>query len=350
MIFSNLLLASIVVTSIFGHRALASSTDSAALMALVDDLNERYRSGKPTNNFGEAGIFLRIIDSFCGGADPNAPPCDYNMANSPPGTILSSTFLGESMKKPNFAVSLKNDMFDTPKDYGDEIPIFESWNKSGPFGPAAGVIYFPCAAEKATRCMWPVDGNTDRRNLTCSRQDPDALNGIFSVKGCTECAAEQSGVISAEDNPITNRAVGRFDDMPNDRTNTTSLQIELLLNRENINMTFDDIFETSGSLTKMKERESPSSCDLCKSSSVWNVEESFFNWVVVMNEAKWYEGPGYYSLLDQEDTSSLIQPRNELKEMMEAQARHFGVNRKYTDDVPKFVIGNEFAMDEDTIQ
>ena len=72
---------------------------------------------------------------------------------------------------------------------------------------------------------------------------------MMNVKGCKQCVAEESSVLLAEDNPInpiTNRSVARFDDMPNDMAYTTSLQIDLLYNRAN-NMTIGDIFETTGS-------------------------------------------------------------------------------------------------------
>ena len=76
-----------------------------------------------------------------------------------------------------------------------------------------------------------------------------------------------------------------------------------------------------------------------------------FNWELVLYEVKWYEGPGYYIVLDQDDSSSLVEPRNELKEMMEAQATYFGVNRDYSADVATPGIGwNEFAIDGDTMK
>ena len=62
LIFSHrevwLFYAAIIVISTFGHFALASS-------AMVDDLNERYINGQPSNDFGMAGIFLRMIDGIC---------------------------------------------------------------------------------------------------------------------------------------------------------------------------------------------------------------------------------------------------------------------------------------------
>ena len=52
---------------------------------------------------------------------------------------------------------------------------------------------------------------------------------------------------------------------------------------------------------------------------------------------RWYEGPGYYSGIDSvEDLSPTpIEPRNELKEMLEAQAQYFKRDGQY----------NEFAID-----
>ena len=136
--------------------------------------------------------------------------------------------------------------------------------------------------------------------------------------------------------------------------NATSLQIELLYNRAN-NMTYDDIFEVSGNVTKLK-RGLSSSCELCTSSALPSLQGTFdeklLNEFMLLWEGRWYEGPGYYSLLDEEDTSSLIEPKNELKEMMDAQATYFGINRDYSIDAIYTVplTYNEFAINGDTIQ
>lgn len=219
MIFSNLLLATTVI--VFIGQALASSSSSTAdneatLMAMIDNLNDRYANGKPSNDYNEAGIFLRMIDSICNPIQtPGTPPCDYNLANSPPATLFGGTVVQELQdKKPDLVTSLKNNMFDTPisDEYGDEISIFESWGLNGDlaYGPAAGFIWFPCAAEKATRCFWPSDGSSDGRPLTCSRMD---IN-LNSFEGCEECFVNEGPVLLAEDNLITNKSIGRYDDMP----------------------------------------------------------------------------------------------------------------------------------------
>lgn len=120
-------------------------------------------------------------------------------------------------------------------------------------------------------------------------------------------------------------------------------------------MTYDDIFEVSGNVTKLK-RGLSSSCELCTSSALPSLQGTFdeklLNEFMLLWEGRWYEGPGYYSLLDEEDTSSLIEPKNELKEMMDAQATYFGINRDYSIDAIYTVplTYNEFAINGDTIQ
>ena len=96
----------------------------------------------------------------------------------------------------------------------------------------------------------------------------------------------------------------------------------------------------------------PSSCELCKSSirEKGNLTEydtnQIFTKLFILYELKWYEGLGYYNTLDQNDTGSLIKPRNELKEMTEAQAAHFGINREYSDETDfDEVYYNEWAID-----
>ena len=48
---------------------------------LVDNLNNGYINGKPTNDYSEAGIFLHILDGICS-PTIDADKCDYNLANT----------------------------------------------------------------------------------------------------------------------------------------------------------------------------------------------------------------------------------------------------------------------------
>ena len=48
---------------------------------LVDNLNNGYMNGKPTNDYSEAGIFLHILDGICS-PTIDADKCDYNLANT----------------------------------------------------------------------------------------------------------------------------------------------------------------------------------------------------------------------------------------------------------------------------
>lgn len=278
--------------------------------------------------------------------------CDHNMANVPPSTF----FRGTEAVPHNLPSASYNKMINSPKskEYGDEMSgIFEVW--SNDFGPAAGIVWFPCAIEKNTRCMWSTDGSSDSRPSTCGRFDPDPSDFfgiIMALEGCNECGATNGPILLAEDNPITNRTVGRYDDLPTTNNDPTSLQIELLYNRQS-NITSGNVYETDGSMTKVKER-SNNSCELCKSSIreagagklTENETNQIFTKLFTLFELKWYEGLGYYNTLDQEDTWSLIQPRNELKEMTQAQAAHFGINREYSDETDYGeVYYNEWAID-----
>ena len=109
---------------------------------MVDDLNHRYLNGKPSNDYGEAGLFLHMLDGFCDPFDISlAATCDYNLEDAP-----SKSFFGGTIDNPNnLATSLISDVLTTPKsnEYGDSIYVFPPG-----FGPAAGLIFSPCAAEK----------------------------------------------------------------------------------------------------------------------------------------------------------------------------------------------------------
>ena len=80
--------------------------------------------------------------------------------------------------------------------------IFETWRND--FGPAAGIVWLPCAIEKNTRCMWSTDGASDSKPSTCGRQNPDP-SSFFGIV-MTQCGAT-GPILSAEDNPITNHTV-----------------------------------------------------------------------------------------------------------------------------------------------
>ena len=80
-------------------------------------------------------------------------PCDYNLKNNPPGK-----FFGGTVDDPkNLATSLMNNELNTPMsiEYGDGISVFLTWLG---YGPAAGFVLFPCAAEQVSVlldvCSW----------------------------------------------------------------------------------------------------------------------------------------------------------------------------------------------------
>lgn len=179
---------------------------------MVDDLNSRYANGKPSDDYGEIGIVLRMIDGVCLGAScvEASCTCDHNMAHAP-----TSAFFGGTVDGINDLVSASyNKMINSPEsiDFGDEIYIFPSWSSG--FGPAAGLVYYPCAAEKSTRCMWPTDAASDQRPLSCGRCNPFGfeINHMSSIPGCTDCMNENP--LSAEDNTVNGRTIHRLDDLP----------------------------------------------------------------------------------------------------------------------------------------
>jgi len=168
------------------------------------------------DDYGEIGIVLRTIDGICTTNDPiNTESinrtCDYDMANAPP----SRFFEGTVEKPDNLPSAHFNEMISSPKEskFWDKIPLFESWG--GEYGPAAGIVWYPCALEKNTKCMWPMDGDSDRRPLTCGRRvaDSEAQNTTdYSVPKCTACLSENN-TLSAEENTVDGRTIQRLDDV-----------------------------------------------------------------------------------------------------------------------------------------
>ena len=138
--------------------------------------------------------------------------------------------------------------------------------------------------------------------------------------------------------------------VPTIEANVSSYEVELLFNRAS-NKTVDTIYETSGSKTRFKKLSS--TCEQCKSSSVaafvaynYTIEtaETAFYSAFITPEYRWYEGPGYYGTIAADD-ASVTKPRNELRQMMEAQLKHFGPNGDYS-DMPDVVDSTQFTYNE----
>ena len=115
---------------------------------LVDNLNKGYLHGEPSDDYSEAGIFLHVLDGVCNPLDIGN--CNFNLADS-----KEKFFNGTALKPGNLATALMNEMISSPSSekYGDEVYVWKSWEAL--FGPAVGVVYFPCAAKQvSTMCMY----------------------------------------------------------------------------------------------------------------------------------------------------------------------------------------------------
>jgi len=112
---------------------------------LVDNLNSGYVNGKPSDDYSEAGIFLHMLDGIYNPYSPDNKG-DYNLAN----TKSKKFFMGTSEHPDNIATALVNEKLSSPasEKYGEEVYIFHSWDSIVTFGPAAGLVYYPCAVEQ----------------------------------------------------------------------------------------------------------------------------------------------------------------------------------------------------------
>lgn len=108
---------------------------------LVDNLNKGYINGKSSDDYSEAGIFVHIFDGIC--TPFNIEKCNLNLADS-----NEKFFSGTATHPDSIATGLMNERVSSPtaEKYGDEIYIFKAWDHY--FGPAAGAVYYPCAAEQ----------------------------------------------------------------------------------------------------------------------------------------------------------------------------------------------------------
>ena len=112
---------------------------------LVDNLNNGYINGKPSDDYSEAGIFLHMFDGICNPYSPDNK-CEYNLAN----TKSKKFFMGTATHPDSIATALVNERLSSPasEKYGEEVYIFHSWDPFVTYGPAAGLVYYPCAAEQ----------------------------------------------------------------------------------------------------------------------------------------------------------------------------------------------------------
>ena len=118
--------------------------------------NHLYTSDALTDDYGEIGIVLRIIDGICHSndilnIDSVGRTCDYDMANAPPSRFFEGT-----IDKPldNLPSAAYNELISSPKEskFRDKIPLFESWG--GGYGPAAGIVWYPRAYQVYVANGW----------------------------------------------------------------------------------------------------------------------------------------------------------------------------------------------------
>lgn len=112
---------------------------------LVDNLNNGYINGKPSDDYSEAGIFLHVLDGICDGAFyNNGNECNYNLADS-----KEKFFSGTASHPDWIATGLFNKNISSPSEkFGDEIYIFPAWQAN--YGPGAAFVYYPCSAEQVS--------------------------------------------------------------------------------------------------------------------------------------------------------------------------------------------------------
>jgi len=126
----------------------------------------------------------------------------------------------------------------------------------------------------------------------------------------------------------------------------------------------DNTFETAGDMTRFNELST--NCEKCKSnifavlkeynstttmseSEIKDLSDFAFYWNFIFSEYRFFEGQGFYGTFAPSE-DGVTKPRNELKQMLEAQLEYFGPNHNYSemnflDVFSSSVPNNEWAID-----
>src|SRR5210317_1710214 len=144
---------------------------------LIKDLNNRYKTGKPSNDASEAGVAWRSFDSFADITHLGLPTENYKTTEDV--QTAKKMFGGTASHPENLPASIINNDLSSSNEFG--INLFRSWSlalhpfqnetiERAVFGPPAGVVYSPCAVDKALKCSYIGSADTDYRvNAGCGR-------------------------------------------------------------------------------------------------------------------------------------------------------------------------------------
>ena len=195
-----------------------------------------------------------------------------------------------------------------------------------------------------TRCMWPIDSDSDGRPLECGRYPFEKINRMlgFQISDFLSCVECFDSVLPAKDNTVNGRTIHYMDDLPTE-ANLTSYEIELLFNRhsgksmkdnmdknaDKVQANLNDNCQSCKSVFRQNENKlSKGTLDHCAYYG-FSCADAVFNQLFVYG-MRFYEGLGYYDIVP-ENGEVKIEPRNELKEMLEVQTAYFGLNHNYSD-------------------
>ena len=91
---------------------------------LVEDLNNRYKYGKPSNDASEAGVAWRSFDSFTDVTNYGPPTENYKITEDI--QTAKKMFGGTAVHPKNLASSIINNDLSSSNGYG--INLFRSWS------------------------------------------------------------------------------------------------------------------------------------------------------------------------------------------------------------------------------
>jgi len=163
---------------------------------LIKDLNNRYTYGKPSNDASETGVAWRSFDSFYDVTNYGPPTKNYKITEDV--HTAKKMFGGTAVHPENLPASIINNDLSSSNEYG--INLFRSWSIAAypyqnstmikrVYGPPAGIVYSPCAIDKALKCSYVQSADTDARvNAGCGRLDIDGLNysNYFNLDACSK--------------------------------------------------------------------------------------------------------------------------------------------------------------------
>ena len=333
---------------------------------LIKDLNNRYKYGKPSNDASETGVAWRSFDSFADVTHDGLPTKHYKITEDV--QTAKKMFGGTAAHPENLPASIINNDLSSSNEYG--INLFRSWGLPVHpyqnstmvrvlFGPPAGIVYSPCAVDKALKCSYVQSADTDDRvNAGCGRLDVAGLNysNYFDLDACSK---DDLLYLSSAANTVNHEVITLQVDTNNTSKDLTGdgAEIELLFNRllnPRLTVNFGNDTIKSEFYDRLKSSDLEDQYhNLAEFRNLTSSCRAVFDKMKKFPDLPpFFESPGYYGSLD---ASTRTQPKQQLKDMLQWQSllgtASWNQNTGSTPWNPAEIdqLYNELALDVDAV-